>query len=131
MMNRVITFFGWSSLAIVLCYMFCKVTRQFLMAGIWNFWYPMKYFTSWIFYVRKHVQYNTTYQVTIVTQFPYIVSLVNFGLLGNSFYIHQVYFCNLLSENATLMALLCSYYLLSHTITFIFYWVTGNVCNPL
>ena len=25
------------------------------------------------FYVWKHVQYYTTYQVTIVTQFPYIV----------------------------------------------------------
>ena len=27
------------------------------------------------FYVWKHVQYHTTYQVTIVTQFPYIVGL--------------------------------------------------------
>ena len=29
------------------------------------------------FYVWKHVQYHTTYQVTIVTQFPYIVRLIN------------------------------------------------------
>ena len=73
MMNRVITISGWFSFAILLCFLSFKVARNFLTAGIWSFQYPMKYFTSLVFYVCKHVRYYTTYQVTIVTQFPYIV----------------------------------------------------------
>ena len=63
-------------------------------------------------YVWKHIQYYIAYKVTIITQFPYIVSLVNFGLLGYYFYIHLGYFCNLFSDNAVSMAFLCSFYLL-------------------
>ena len=35
----------------------------------------MKSFTSWIFYVWRHVQYCTIRTVTIITQSPYIVRL--------------------------------------------------------
>ena len=101
------------------------------MAEIWEFRYPMKYFTSWILYSWKHVQYYDTYQVMIITQFPYIVSLVNFGLLRYSFYIRLGYFCNLFSENAVFVARLCLCSLLAHAIRFSFDQITGNFCNPL
>ena len=81
----VVTVCGWFSFDIVLCSVSCKVRLQFLTAGIWNFRYPMEYFMSWIFYIWIHVQYTTIYKVTIVTQSPYIVSFVTFGLLGYSF----------------------------------------------
>ena len=60
-----------------------------------------------------------TYQVTIITKYPYIFSLVHFGSLGYSFYIRLGYFCNLSSEKAILMALLCLLYLLAHGIVLI------------
>ena len=131
MMNRVITVFGWLSFAVLLCPLSFKVVWQFLMAGIWNLWYPMKSFTFWILYSWKHVRYYTKYHVMIITQFPYIVRLVNFGFLRSSFYIRLGYFCNLFSDNAIFMVISCLWYLLVYAITFSFDQRTGNFCNPL
>ena len=126
MMNQVIPVFGWFSFAIVLCSMSWKFEWKLIKAGIWNFWYPMKSFKPWIFYVYKHAQYFTTYQVANVTKYLYMVSLVNFVLLGYLFYIFLGYFCNLFSENDAFMALLCSCYLLLHWIILIFDQRTSN-----
>ena len=53
----------------------CKISRSHGIFYIqWDLWRPMEYFMSWIFYVSEHAQYYTTYQVTIVTWFPYIVN---------------------------------------------------------
>ena len=76
------------------------------------------------------MQYYTTFQVMIVTQFPYIVSLVDYRLLGYSFYILLGYFCNLFSENAVPMVHLSYCYLLAHASTFIFIVKTGYYGNP-
>ena len=56
----------------VLCHE--KLRNNFLLQEFGNFWYLMKSFTSWIFYVYRLVQYYTIRTVTIVTQTPYIVS---------------------------------------------------------
>ena len=64
-----------SSFATMLCSVSCKLAQQFHTAGIWNIRYPMKNYTSWIFYVWLHVQYTTIRTVTIVRQSSYIVSV--------------------------------------------------------
>ena len=67
---------GWTIAFIYeyLCIYIRKISRSHgNFDNQWNFQCPMESFTSWIFYVSKHAHYYTTYTVTIVTQFPYIV----------------------------------------------------------
>ena len=61
--------------------------------------YMMKYFTSWILYVWRHVQYCNIHTVTIVTQITFIVSLLIFGLRKYSFFVPQGYYSNIFSFN--------------------------------
>ena len=56
--------------------------------------------------------------------------MVNFGLLGYSFYIRMGYFCKLFYDNAVFIALLCSCYLLAQASIFILIVKTGYYGNP-
>ena len=60
---------------ISLCHfvVFCDMQSHAIMQEFGTLRYLMKYFTSWIFYVWRHVQYCTIRMVTIVTQIAFIV----------------------------------------------------------
>ena len=66
--------------------------------------YMMKYFSSWILYVWRHVQYCNIRTVTIVTQITFIVSLLIFGLWEYSFYVPQGYYSSIFSYNVVFVS---------------------------
>ena len=78
---------------------FCVIKSRAVKQEFGTMQYLMKYFVYWIFYVWIQVQYCTILTITIVTQIPYIVSFMTYGLQGYYFYVPGGYYINLFYDN--------------------------------